>query len=126
MPMKKDGKNSGETMSDPLPRRFDRVSLLLTGEAFDAFVAHNANLLKSLQTKYQNTIPTASLKDFFIRELFHKRNRIVHFGKMMIGTRPMKPELGSGVVLEIMLTPTRYRFEKSSSEEDASSTLLRV
>jgi len=61
--------------------RFDRVSSRLTGESFDSFLSANGDLLKSVRTQYQSS-GEASAKDFFVKRLFHKRNRIVHFGKI--------------------------------------------
>lgn len=60
----------------------DKVSVLLTGISFDSFLVQNGHLLTPLQTKYQHWKSTASFKDLFVKELFHKRNRIVHFGKI--------------------------------------------
>jgi hypothetical protein len=61
--------------------RFDRVSSLLAGKSFDSFLFANGDLLKSVRTQYQSS-GEASAKDFFVKGLFHKRNRIVHFGKI--------------------------------------------
>jgi hypothetical protein len=33
-----------------------------------------------MQMRCQDSKSAASLKDFFVKELFYKRNRIVHFG----------------------------------------------
>jgi hypothetical protein len=62
--------------------RFDKVSVLLTARSFDSFLVQNGHLLTALQTKYQNWKSTSSFKDLFVKEVFHKRNRIVHFGKI--------------------------------------------
>jgi hypothetical protein len=61
--------------------RFDTVSSRLTGKSFDSFLSANGDLLKSVRTQYESS-GEASAKDFFVKELFHKRNRIVHFGKI--------------------------------------------
>jgi hypothetical protein len=61
--------------------RFDKVSSLLTGKSFDSFLPVNGDLLKSVRTQYQSA-GEALAKDFFVKGLFHKRNRIVHFGKI--------------------------------------------
>jgi len=61
--------------------RFDRVSTLLTGNSFDSFLAATGDLLNSVRTQYQSS-GKASAKDFFVKGLFHKRNRIVHFGEI--------------------------------------------
>lgn len=58
--------------------RLDKVSSLLTGKPFDSFLSHNAELLQTVQTWYPKN--AASQKDFFIKGLFHRRNRVVHFG----------------------------------------------
>jgi hypothetical protein len=62
--------------------RFDKVSVLLTGQPFDSFLSQNTDLLKNMHTLYQASKSAASLKDFFVNGLFYKRNRIVHFGKV--------------------------------------------
>jgi hypothetical protein len=62
--------------------RFDKVSSILTRQPFDTFLDQNGNLLRALQTKYQNWNSATSFKDLFVKELFHKRNRVVHFGKI--------------------------------------------
>jgi hypothetical protein len=61
--------------------RFDRVASLLTGEPFDSFLSANGDLLKSVRQHYQS-FGGGSAKEFFVKGLFHKRNRIVHFGKI--------------------------------------------
>jgi hypothetical protein len=62
--------------------RFDKVSGLLAGQTFDSFLAQNSGLLKPLHKNYPASKSEPSPKKFFIRELFHKRNRIVHFGEI--------------------------------------------
>jgi hypothetical protein len=62
--------------------RFDKVSEFLTGQSCDSFLGTNASLLKALHTKYPASAAAASPKDFFIKELFHRRNRIVHYGEI--------------------------------------------
>jgi hypothetical protein len=62
--------------------RLDKVSGLLTGQSFDSFLSQNGQLLKTVHERYQASKSAASAKDFFIKEFFHKRNRIVHFGKI--------------------------------------------
>lgn len=62
--------------------RFDKVSVLLTRQSFDSFLVQNEHLLTALQTNCQSWKGTVSYKDLFVKELFHKRNRIVHFGKI--------------------------------------------
>jgi hypothetical protein len=62
--------------------RLDKVSELLTGQPFDSFLAKNGGLLKPLHAPYPDSTAETSPKKFFIRELFHKRNKIVHFGEI--------------------------------------------
>lgn len=62
--------------------RLDKVSSLLTGKPFDSFLAHEGKLLRSLHACCPASAAVASPKDFFIKELFHKRNRVVHFGEI--------------------------------------------
>ena len=62
--------------------RLDKVSGLLTGQAFDSFLAQNAALLMPVHKRYPASTSEPSPKKFFIAELFHKRNRIVHFGEI--------------------------------------------
>ena len=63
-----------------IAKRMEKVSNLLTQKSFDEFIAQNNSLVKSLNAKYTNT--ATSHKEFFIQELFHRRNRIVHVGKI--------------------------------------------
>jgi hypothetical protein len=62
--------------------RLDKVSSLLTGESFDSFLSHNPKLLNPLHAHCPGYKSGASPKDFFVKEFFYKRNRIVHFGKI--------------------------------------------
>lgn len=62
--------------------RLDKVSTLLTGEDFDSYLAHNPGLLKSVQATYPTFAVGASTKDSFIKDIFHKRNKIVHQGEI--------------------------------------------
>lgn len=62
--------------------RLDKVSDLLTGRPFDSFLTQNTGLLQSVHARYPASKSAASPKDFFIEELFHRRNRIVHSGKI--------------------------------------------
>jgi hypothetical protein len=62
--------------------RFDKVSTLMTGEDLDLFLSHNPGLLKSTNAKYS---VGASPKDFFIKDFFYKRNKIVHQGEIDFG-----------------------------------------
>lgn len=62
--------------------RFDRVSGLLTGQSFDAFLSQNSGLLNAMHTAYPASKSASSPKKFFVNEFFRKRNKIVHFGKI--------------------------------------------
>jgi hypothetical protein len=62
--------------------RLDKVSGFLTELPFDSFLSQNSALLKNMYQRYPASKNAASLKDFFVKEFFHKRNRIVHFGKI--------------------------------------------
>jgi len=62
--------------------RFDKVSSLLTGHSFDAFLSQNGGLLNAMHAACPASKGIASPKDFFVKEFFHKRNKIVHFGKI--------------------------------------------
>jgi len=62
--------------------RLDRLSIFLTGEGFDSFLSHNAELMKSVHTKYPTSTGRASPRDLFVQEFFYKRNKIVHAGKI--------------------------------------------
>lgn len=62
--------------------RLDRVSSLLTGQPFDSFLSQRGELLQALHTRYPVSQNSPSPKEFFVKELFHKRNKIVHSGKI--------------------------------------------
>jgi hypothetical protein len=62
--------------------RLDKVSGLLVGQPFDSFLSQNTGLLQAVQARYPSSKIATSPKNFFIKELFHRRNRIVHFGKV--------------------------------------------
>jgi len=62
--------------------RFDKVSGLLTGQSFDSFLSKYSELLKIMHAGYPASKGVASPKDFFVKEVFHKLNKIVHFGKI--------------------------------------------
>ena len=62
--------------------RLDKVSTLLTGVDFDSFSSCNPRLLKRIHAKYPTLTGVHFTKDFFIKEFFHKRNRIVHRGEI--------------------------------------------
>jgi hypothetical protein len=62
--------------------RLDKVSGLLAGQPFDSFLAQNGGLLKPIHTQFPASKSEPSPKKVFITELFHKRNKIVHFGEI--------------------------------------------
>jgi hypothetical protein len=61
--------------------RLEKVSSQLTNVSFDAFCSQHTSLLTGLHTKFPVS-QNGSLKEFFIENFFHKRNRIVHFGEI--------------------------------------------
>ena len=76
-----------------IAKRVEKVSNLLTQKPFDEFIAQNTSLVKNLNAKYTN--PATSHREFFIQELFHRRNRIVHAGK--IGFQKYEAEIALAV-----------------------------
>jgi hypothetical protein len=62
--------------------RLDKVSEMLTQEQFDLFLSKNSHLLQAMSQKHPALKDAASPKDFVIKGLFHRRNRIVHSGKV--------------------------------------------
>jgi len=62
--------------------RFDKVSELLTGQPFDSFLSQHNGPLQLFHAKYPASKNANSPKDFFIKELFHRRNKIVHSGQI--------------------------------------------
>lgn len=62
--------------------RLDKVSTLLTGGDFDSFLGHNPALLNPVRAKYPAFAVGVSAKDSFIKEFFHRRNKIVHQGEI--------------------------------------------
>lgn len=62
--------------------RFDKVSVQLTGQSFDTFLSQNTELLKTMHTACPASKSAVSPKDFFVKEFFRKRNKIVHYGKI--------------------------------------------
>jgi len=65
-----------------VPARLDKVSGLLSGKPFDLFLSQNCALLQPLHARYPASKSAPSPKEFFIKELFHKRNKVVHFGEV--------------------------------------------
>jgi hypothetical protein len=62
--------------------RLHRLSLLLTETDFDAFAFQNKALFRSVRSDYDAANTYTSPKLFFQKQLFEKRNRIVHFGEI--------------------------------------------
>jgi hypothetical protein len=62
--------------------RLDTVSALLVREPFDAFLSHNSRFLQPVCMRYPEFKTEKSPKQFFIKELFHRRNKIVHSGEI--------------------------------------------
>lgn len=65
-----------------ISRRFDEVSQLLTGVKLDSFLMTNGNLVKGVDAAYPTAKNFASRKEFFRQELFDRRNKILHRGKI--------------------------------------------
>jgi hypothetical protein len=61
--------------------RFDKVSSLLTGKSFDAFLSQNSGLLKGLHSQYPASKCAESPRDFFVTQFFRKRNKTSITGK---------------------------------------------
>jgi hypothetical protein len=64
-------------------RRLDAVSELISGRTFDSYLSLRPDVLLTLEKTYLQL--GASPKDFFIQELFWKRNKILHSGKVQFG-----------------------------------------
>jgi len=62
--------------------RFDKVCDFLTTETFDSFVANNSALAKTICQRHPESSASTSPKQFFQDNLFSKRNKIVHHGKL--------------------------------------------
>ncbi len=67
--------------------KLDAVTQLMASETFDSFLARKNELAAALQKAYPNKGATSPSK-FFVRELFRKRNKILHSGEVQFG----KPE----------------------------------
>jgi hypothetical protein len=63
--------------------KLDAVSELLTGDDFDSFLANRPDVLSTLRKMYPQL--AGSARDYFRQELFWKRNRILHSGKVQFG-----------------------------------------
>jgi len=57
---------------------------MLTGATFDIFIASKAQRASTIHATYSQ-LGSGSPKDFFIEELFWKRNKILHSGKVQFG-----------------------------------------
>ena len=62
-----------------IKKRLNKVSRFLTGKDFDSFLSSNPALMKPLSAAYTASGCT-SARTFFVKELFHRRNRVVHSG----------------------------------------------
>lgn len=62
-----------------IKKRLNKVSTFLTGKDFDAFLSANPALMSPLSAAFAASSCT-SARQFFIQELFYRRNRIVHSG----------------------------------------------
>jgi hypothetical protein len=62
--------------------KLDKVSALVAGLPFDSFLAQNSGLWQDIQAKYPVSTKYPSPKEFFDKEFFRKRNKIVHFGEI--------------------------------------------
>jgi hypothetical protein len=63
-----------------IAERLDKLSDLLTQQSFNSFLYQRPELLEVLHLRFEVSKGIHSPKEFFVRELFHRRNRIVHFG----------------------------------------------
>lgn len=64
--------------------KLDKVTRLLTGETFDSFLARRGDLAALLQQAH-SIMPTTPAREFFVTELFRKRNKILHSGQVQFG-----------------------------------------
>jgi hypothetical protein len=62
--------------------QLEAISVLLTGKSFDVFVYQNIARLTTIRAKYPTFMSAASAKVLFVEELFSRRNKIAHFGKI--------------------------------------------
>jgi hypothetical protein len=63
--------------------RLDSVCKLLTGETFDSFLSQRPTLLSGCQPA--QSISGRLPREFFVEELFWRRNKILHSGKVQFG-----------------------------------------
>jgi hypothetical protein len=62
-----------------IKKRLNKLSTFLTGKDFDAFLSANTRLMTSFSAAFAASGCT-SPRQFFVQELFYRRNRIVHSG----------------------------------------------
>jgi hypothetical protein len=62
--------------------QLEAVSVLLTGKSFEAFVYQDIAWLTTIRANYPTFMSTASANILLLEELFRRRNKIVHFGKI--------------------------------------------
>jgi hypothetical protein len=65
-------------------RRIDAVSNMLTGVTFDAFMGGEPQVASAIHSDFPQ-LSSRSPKEFFVEELFWKRNKILHSGKVQFG-----------------------------------------
>jgi hypothetical protein len=65
-----------------IKRKFDRLSRLLTGDDFPAFLSRNSELLSPVRNRFPDFDICAQTNDLFQSQLFDKRNKIVHYGEI--------------------------------------------
>jgi hypothetical protein len=70
--------------------RLDRVCAFLTGSDFNVFVAAQDKLTKSVHERHPHTVGCRSLTKYFEKDLFWKRNLIMHLGKIDFGESDAK------------------------------------
>ena len=92
-----------------ISRRLDAVSELLTGDGFDSFLALRPDVIPTLRKTYP--LLGASPKDFFIQELFWKRNRILHSGRVQFG----RAEAEAGVRIALTMIQIIRLIDKQRS-----------
>lgn len=72
---------------------------MLTGAKFDAFIASCNGLSSTIQATYSQ-LGDGSPRDFFVKELFWKRNTILHSGKIQFGEP--EAELGMQIAMTML------------------------
>jgi hypothetical protein len=65
-----------------IARRLDEMATLLTGKKFDGYIGDNPHLVDEIAAAYPVFKTYTSPKEFFRKELFDKRNQVLHRGKV--------------------------------------------